>query len=46
MTSLDKFGFVQCPECERVFDLDNKDEADEWFHGHDCFLEEDTDGED
>jgi hypothetical protein len=40
MTKLAKFGFQQCPECERVFDMDNKDEANEWYYGHDCFIEE------
>jgi hypothetical protein len=25
-----------CPECDRVFDLTNEDDADEWAHGHDC----------
>lgn len=25
-----------CPECDRVFDLLDKDDADEWFYGHDC----------
>jgi hypothetical protein len=25
-----------CPECLRVFDLFNTEDADEWFHGHDC----------
>lgn len=27
---------VQCPECERVFDLMDEDDANEWFYGHDC----------
>jgi hypothetical protein len=40
MISIEKFGFMQCPECERVFDLDKEDEANEWHYGHDCFLEE------
>ena len=26
----------KCSECERVFDLTDEDEADEWFYGHDC----------
>lgn len=25
---------AKCPECDRVFDLDNEDEAGEWFYGH------------
>ena len=27
---------VKCPECDRVFDLMDKTDADEWSHGHDC----------
>lgn len=26
----------QCPECERVFDLMDEADADEWYYGHDC----------
>ena len=26
----------QCPECERVFDLTDEDDASEWYYGHDC----------
>ena len=25
-----------CPECERVFDMLDEDDAGEWFYGHDC----------
>jgi hypothetical protein len=25
-----------CPECERVFDLTNSEDADELAYGHDC----------
>ena len=25
-----------CRECERVFNLLNEDEANEWYYGHDC----------
>ena len=25
-----------CPECKRVFDLVNVDDAEEWYYGHDC----------
>jgi len=25
-----------CPECNRVFDLSNEDDANEWYYGHDC----------
>ena len=26
----------QCNECERVFDLLDDDDANEWMYGHDC----------
>ncbi len=26
----------QCPECDRVFDLLDSDDASEWAYGHDC----------
>lgn len=25
-----------CPECDRVFDLLDEEDANEWFYGHDC----------
>lgn len=25
-----------CEECERVFDLFDEDQANEWYYGHDC----------
>jgi hypothetical protein len=25
-----------CPECGRVFDLLNENDADEFYNGHDC----------
>lgn len=25
-----------CIECERVFDLTNEEDAQEFFYGHDC----------
>jgi hypothetical protein len=25
-----------CAECGRVFDLTDEDDANEWYHGHDC----------
>ena len=25
-----------CGECQRVFDLLNEGDAEEWFDGHDC----------
>ena len=27
---------AKCPECGRVFDLLDEDDAEEWFGGHDC----------
>lgn len=27
---------ARCPECGRVFDLLNENDADEFFYGHDC----------
>ena len=41
---LSQFGYAQCPECERTFDLDKPDESGEWYFGHDCFVEEEEDG--
>lgn len=26
----------KCMGCERVFDLFDENEADEWYYGHDC----------
>ena len=31
---------VTCPECNRVFDLTNEQDAEEWAYGHDCESEE------
>lgn len=25
-----------CDECQRVFDLLDEDDANEWYYGHDC----------
>jgi hypothetical protein len=27
---------TKCPECDRVFDLLDEDDAQEYFYGHDC----------
>lgn len=27
---------AQCPECERVFDLLDEDDANEYYYRHDC----------
>ena len=27
---------AKCVECERVFDLLDENDADEWYYGHDC----------
>ena len=29
-----------CIECDRVFNLFNLDDADEWYSGHDCEVDE------
>lgn len=26
----------KCPECGRIFDLSDEDDASEYFDGHDC----------
>ncbi len=31
---------AQCYECGRIFDLLQEDQAEEWFYGHDCEVEE------
>jgi hypothetical protein len=30
---------ARCPECGRVFDLTDEDDASEWYYGHDCEVE-------
>ena len=32
---------VKCPECGRVFDLTDADDANEYAYGHDCEEDED-----
>ena len=27
---------AKCPECNRVFDLQDEDDAAEFYYGHDC----------
>lgn len=27
---------TECSECDRIFDLRNEVDAEEWFYGHDC----------
>lgn len=27
---------ARCPECGRVFDLLDEEQAEEWYYGHDC----------
>jgi hypothetical protein len=27
---------AKCVECDRVFDLMDEAEAEEWYYGHDC----------
>jgi hypothetical protein len=31
---------AKCVECDRVFDLRDEDEANDWFYGHDCETKE------
>lgn len=33
---------LKCAECGRVFDLLDKDDAEEWTYGHDCETTGDT----
>ena len=30
----------RCDECYRVFNMNNEQEADEYYNGHDCEVEE------
>jgi hypothetical protein len=32
---------IICPNCNRVFDMLDEEQSQEWTYGHDCFLEED-----
>jgi hypothetical protein len=27
---------VQCPECSQFFSLEDEEDADEYYYGHDC----------
>lgn len=31
-----RFTFLQCTECERVFDMLDEEDAEEANYGHDC----------
>lgn len=31
---------VKCAECKRVFDLLDEEQADEYYYGHDCEVDE------
>jgi hypothetical protein len=33
---VDMITKAKCPECGRVFDLTDEDDASEWLYGHDC----------
>jgi hypothetical protein len=33
-------GRATCIECNRVFNLYNVDDAEEWYAGHDCEVDE------
>jgi len=37
---MEVLGYAKCPECNRVFDLGNEGQAQDWYYGHDCFIEE------
>lgn len=32
-------GKAKCPECGRIFDLLDEDDANEFYYGHDCEVE-------
>lgn len=34
---------ARCPNCDRVFNLSDEEQAQEWYYGHDCFVEEEDD---
>lgn len=35
--AMQKWGLVRtCVECERVFDMFDETDAEEWHYGHDC----------
>lgn len=36
----------QCKECHRIFHMDDRDDADEWYYGHDCETQEELKGTD
>lgn len=31
-----KLTIYACPECSRVFDLTDENDANEFYYGHDC----------
>ena len=33
---------MMCPECGRIFDLADPDDANEWYNGHDCSDDNDS----
>jgi hypothetical protein len=43
MISIRTLGIAICIECGKRFDLDIKEQAEEWYYGHDCFVEEEDD---
>jgi hypothetical protein len=32
----------QCPECNRVFDMFDEIDVEEWNYGHDCEVEDES----
>ena len=37
----ESFFLKECPECERVFDLLDQDDINEYTYGHDCEVDND-----
>jgi hypothetical protein len=33
---------IICPNCNRVFDMFDEEQSQEWTYGHDCFLEDEN----
>jgi len=34
--ALEDWGYALCKECGRAFDLLDAEDAEDWYHGHDC----------
>lgn len=35
--------YRRCPECGRIFNVMDGPDAEEWYYGHDCEVEDDED---